>query len=166
MLTDISTVYFDIDNVVRDFDMGVFKYHPDKWETLIEGETVMDYVEARLHLLLECPLTSFGERLREYMDMTGCKVTFLSCQPYTWRDNTDLWLARNFWPSLIDVVYVHRHEAKLPLLLQGRRRWLVDDNPQLAGWGGVITKTMPFNKDVLTDCRVDTFNEFLLMGCR
>lgn len=166
-VTDISRVYFDIDNVIRDFAKGVFGYHPLEWVSGIGGVSVEDYVSSHLDLLLKCPVTDFGISLWNYAVSTSCSLRFLSRQRDSWRAYTTKWLSAVFIGIPWEVSYVHEDIDKLAYLFGFTDKfWLLDDSPVFGGVPEVILLDKTYNrgKDCRHNNRVLDFTDFMSKG--
>jgi hypothetical protein len=144
-------IYFDLDEVIRDLSHILYGRRPSKYDTLIDGKSVIDYVN-------ENPILCEQARPAEYLDLLNSRQIgyILSAQPHIWRPYTNRWIDKHITIPCF-AKYVLSPDEKLLFLWEND--WLVDDSPQFSNYDQIILVDRPYNQDIDCEYRVKTPNE-------
>ena len=152
------TLYFDLDGVLREFGSYVLGYEPTHWDAInTEGKTVIQIVNERPEICLECPETEYLPIVNKYLD----NIIILSNQLPLWAPYTSQWL-NNHIKIPYRVIYTSGPEEKLRVLKS--KDVIVEDYPKFLDYSQVALITRSYNKHLDVPCRISNvweFKEFL-----
>lgn len=138
----MKKIYFDLDGVIRDLSGYVGGGEPDNWQDpMPNGRRLMEYVEANLECLYECPATKYYYIIRRLPF-----VRILTCQPEAWRSYTVCWIQEHFEWGRYDIDFVDHADEKLKMLLPGDI--LIEDYPMFKDYSQIALIDYQYNRNV------------------
>ncbi len=149
----MSKVYWDLDGVLREFGTYVLGYEPSYWDAINkDGKTVIELVNERPEICLECPESKYLPIVNEYLD----KITIMTNQLPSWIPFTDKWL-NNHIQIQYEVIYTKNPGDKLARLKEGDI--LVEDFPNFPCYDNIVLIDRTYNKHVSAPLRISTISD-------
>ena len=139
-----GVIWFDVDGVLRDFEMAVWGKRCDEWMKDVYGVELFQFVNGNLSLLETAPVLEYLEVVKYTHKWLGEPVHILTRQPDAWVEPTRRWLQSHFGDVPFNMKVVKGKESKLKVL--GFADLLVDDHPELVGCPQVATVAWSYNK--------------------
>jgi hypothetical protein len=153
------SIFFDLDGVIRNI-CGIDRENWQNWDDLIDGQTVVEYINADLKLLYTAPVTKYYPLIESFPF-----VHIITCQPEHWRPYTMCWIQEHFEKNRFDVDFVLNASEKLSMLKEGDR--IVEDYPLFDDYSKVILIDYPYNRNVTGAVRVRNVDELkVVMGVK
>jgi hypothetical protein len=140
----MAFVYFDLDGVMRNTFKYVMGKTPQVWDChMDDGQHVMDYINANLHVLEDAPPTALLPII-----LTVPRLCILTVQPEAWKPYTRRWLAKHVGrEGLYHVMWFDSPEAKLEFVMtRNEKVWLVEDYPFFTDYSRIALVDWPYNR--------------------
>ena len=141
-------IYFDLDGVIRDMGYGLFgeKGPGACWRQKIYGQTISNYIDRNLNILIDSPPTKYYPLIKENVKCP----TILTHQHKSWVPNTKKWLDK--YIGEYEIIVVDSPHEKESFLKDGD--FLLDDYPSFSP--EIVDKLLliSYNYNMHSPCKV------------